>query len=282
MTLNAVSLPDAAYVGQSLGGTDAHSDPFEKSVAPGTAAHPHLAVGSASRVIVFDWDDTLMASSWIDREKLLNTPSFGDLSAALQEQFGALEEQVGWCLAAALKVGTVVIITNAEAGWVEYSAKRFMPRLLPLLQTMRVVSARSTYERFYPGAPLCWKAAAFAHEANQVFSGAGGDGPQVSREIISFGDSNEERTAVKIAAGQLDATAKSIKYVDLPNPEQLRKQVETVTSWLPWVCSHNTELDLMLMSNAGMAPKPVAGSASDIADEPWRPPSMQELAPIAA
>lgn len=94
---------------------------------------------------------------------------------------------------------------------------------------MRVVSARSTYERFYPGAPLCWKAAAFAHEANQVFSGAGSDGA-AAREIISFGDSNEERTAVKIAAGQLDATAKSIKFVDLPNPEQLRKQVHMVAS----------------------------------------------------
>mmetsp|Transcript_100696 Transcript_100696/g.288561 ORF Transcript_100696/g.288561 Transcript_100696/m.288561 type:complete len:248 (+) Transcript_100696:647-1390(+) len=247
-----------------------------------------------------------MASSWIDREKLLNTPSFGDLSAPLQEQFGALEEHVGWCLAAALKVGTVVIITNAEAGWVEYSAKRFMvrgplaaahfhlahaltrahyhhqPRLLPLLQTMRVVSARSTYERFYPGAPLCWKAAAFAHEANQVFSGAGSDGAQAAREIISFGDSNEERTAVKIAAGQLDATAKSIKFVDLPNPEQLRKQVETVTSWLTWVCSHTAELDLMLMSNStsGMAPKPVAAT-SDVADEPWRPPAMRALVDAA-
>lgn len=281
MTLTAISSPDAAYVGQSFGGTDAHSDPMDKSVAPGTAAHPQLAAGSASRVIVFDWDDTLMASSWIDREKLLNTPSFGDLSAPLQEQFGALEEHVGWCLAAALKVGTVVIITNAEAGWVEYSAKRFMPRLLPLLQTMRVVSARSTYERFYPGAPLCWKAAAFAHEANQVFSGAGSDGA-VAREIISFGDSNEERTAVKIAAGQLDATAKSIKFVDLPNPEQLRKQVETVTSWLTWVCSHTAELDLMLMSNAnsGMAPKPVSAT-SDMAEEPWRPPAMRALVDAA-
>ena len=88
-----------------------------------------------------------------------------------------------------------------------------------------MVSARSTYERFYPGAPLCWKAAAFAHEANQVFSAVGSEDPQIAREIISFGDSNEERTAVKIAAGQLDATAKSVKFVDLPNPEQLRKQV---------------------------------------------------------
>lgn len=265
------------------------AEPLEKSVAAGTAAHPaHLVGGAAAaRVIVFDWDDTLMASSWIDREKLLNTPSFADLSAELQAQFGALEEHVGWCLAAALKLGTVVIITNAEAGWVEYSAKRFMPRLLPLLQTLRVVSARTTYERFYPGAPLCWKAAAFAHEANQVFSGvatAGGDAPPLAREIISFGDSNEERTAVKIAAGQLDATSKSIKFVDLPNPEQLRKQVETITSWLTWVCSHNTELDLMLMSNSADSKPVVMGTTatSSMADEPWRPPSMQELAPVAA
>ena len=157
-----------------------------------------------------------------------------------------------------------------------------MPRLLPVLEGLRVVSARSTYERFYPGAPLCWKAAAFAHEANQAF----GDDPQGAgpREIISFGDSNEERTAVKIASGQLGAVAKSVKFVDMPTPEQLCKQVETVCGWLKWVVDGEAELDLMLKASMGDAlgsPLPMEGSA-DPGSQPWRPPPMEELRGLEA
>lgn len=193
------------------------------------------------------------------------------------------------CLAAAQELGQVVIITNAESGWVEYSSKRFMPRLVSMLEGVRVVSARSTYERFYPGAPLCWKAAAFAHEANQLF-GADEKIPagysDERRQIISFGDSNEERTAVKIAAGQLGATAKSIKFVDLPTPEQLCTQVETVTGWLTWVAQHETELDLMMKAAMEQASSgcmasgipSIAAVACDIGSgEPWRPPALATL-----
>jgi hypothetical protein len=177
-----------------------------------------------------------------------------------------------------------------------------MPRLVPVLADVRVVSARSTYERFYPGAPLCWKAAAFAHEANQAF-GDDNEGSSATprgqaqaqrREIISFGDSNEERTAVKIAAGQLGAVAKSVKFVDLPTPEQLVKQVETVCGWLAWVCGHDQELDLMLKASLGDAillpgtsassssascAVPVEGSSVGLSSSqvPWRPPPMEEL-----
>ena len=226
-------------------------------------------------MIIFDWDDTLMSSSWIDRAKLLQTDSFSALPAPLQQQFATLEEHVGRCLSTAATLGSVVVITNAEDGWVEYSSKRFFPRLVPVLQGLRIVSARTQYEKFYPGAPLCWKAAAFAHEANQLFGGS--DVPQpsdgVAREIISFGDSNEERTAVKIAAGQLGAVAKSIKFVDLPTPDQLCKQVETVTGWLSWVVGHQVELDLMLKAtnrDEALTANTCDGSGSD----PWRPPPM--------
>jgi len=185
-----------------------------------------------------------MSSSWIHRENLLGSDiAFSALPLDLQSQFHSLEEAVGRFILSASLYGTVVLITNAESGWVEYSAKRFMPRLIPLLKSIRIVSARSTYERYYPGAPLCWKAAAFAHEANQIFDGMK---ERRVREIISFGDSNEERTAVKIAAGQLGAIAKSVKFIDLPTPEHLCKEIHTVTNLLEAVCSCGNELDLML------------------------------------
>lgn len=57
----------------------------------------------------------------------------------------------------ALRCGLVVIITNAETGWVELSCRRFLPRCLPLVSSIRVVSARSTFEALHPDSPSDWK-----------------------------------------------------------------------------------------------------------------------------
>ena len=113
-----------------------------------------------------------------------------------------------------------------------------MPNLVPVIAKYRIVSARTRYERFYPNQPLCWKAAAFAHEVNEIYEDSplkidmtpitdngfhndsvesrestdvSSDTSSLSegsfrREIISFGDSMEERTAVKIVSGQLSST----------------------------------------------------------------------------
>lgn len=57
----------------------------------------------------------------------------------------------------ASEFGTCVIITNAETGWVELSCKKFMPRVVPMLARLKVLSARSTFETFYPDSPTDWK-----------------------------------------------------------------------------------------------------------------------------
>ena len=38
------------------------------------------------------------------------------------------------------------IITNAGEGWVQYSAEKFMPSLLPILEKINIISARAKYE----------------------------------------------------------------------------------------------------------------------------------------
>jgi len=60
-------------------------------------------------------------------------------------------------LARGMAHGNVIIITNAETGWVELSCKKFMPRVLPFLEKLRVLSARSAFEALYPESPSDWK-----------------------------------------------------------------------------------------------------------------------------
>jgi len=181
----------------------------------------------------------------------------------------------------ASKYGEIIIITNSDEGWVEFSAKRYCPSLLPVISKYPIVSARTRYEKFYPCQPLCWKAAAFAHEVNEIYhslssaltddatSCASMEGTEVSstasslsessmlideefncgeeqeqRQIISFGDSNEERMAVSIVSGQLDAVPKSIKFMPAPSLLQIIGQLHLLTNHMQFVCESTKSLDM--------------------------------------
>lgn len=139
--------------------------------------------------------------------------------------------------------------------------------MLPVIERYRIVSARTRYERFYPSQPLCWKAAAFAHEVNEIYGEDGddkmdcslestdvssdeetndsdGDSIASSRQIISFGDGMEERTAVRIVSGQLSAVSKSVMFVSAPSPLQILGQLNMVRKHMKYVCEHSSRLDL--------------------------------------
>jgi len=263
-------------------------------------------------IIIFDWDDTICPSSFVDRAGVDN---YKKLPKRCHNLFTEIEKCTEKCLAEAAKYGEVIIITNSDEGWVKYSAERYLPGLLPILKNYRIVSARTRYEKFYPNQPLCWKAAAFAHEANEHFcevedaaalldrecantnNNIKGDLPEMDlvstddssmgslsstespewnnghhshhhhpssnhlikhevcpmitykqREIISFGDSMEERTAVKIVSDQLSSTPKSVMFLSNPTPTQIIGQLSMLTRHMGFVCENARDLDLEISS----------------------------------
>ena len=64
------------------------------------------------------------------------------------------------------------------------------------------------------------------------------------KEVISFGDSMEERTAVKIVSSQLEALPKSVMFVTSPSPEQLMGQLIMLTGHMKYICESKKSLDL--------------------------------------
>lgn len=233
-------------------------------------------------VIIFDWDDTICPSSFVDE---CNIQGINDLPLHYQNLMHEIARVAEKCLETAAKYGEVLIITNSDEGWVKYSAERYVPNLVPVLDNYRIISARTRYERFYPDQPLCWKAAAFAHEVNETFlkmkdmhaqntisdehqdSIASLASTEVSsqdsffnekdatspskceempfmKEIMSFGDSMEERTALKIVSSQLCALPKSVMFVTSPTPMQLIGQLTMLTSKMKYICTYDKDLDL--------------------------------------
>ena len=197
--------------------------------------------------IIFDWDDTLLPSSWLSVKGLrLDYPA--QLPQDVLDELETHQESVCAVLVKAMQCGTVVIITNAVEGWVEFSAQRFMPRVAPLLAQICVVSARSTYEPMYPDNPLQWKVAAFEQLVGQTQPMNIVDTEEnLMRSVISFGDSTYERDAVRKVTANLGSTfTKSVKFVERPNLEQLRREVDLVRNCLDYICGVRDHLDLML------------------------------------
>lgn len=59
-------------------------------------------------------------------------------------------------------MGKVYIVTNAAEGWVQLSAKRFLPLVNAEIQTgITIISARERYEKLYPRNYQKWKVEAF-------------------------------------------------------------------------------------------------------------------------
>ena len=204
----------------------------------------------STTTIIFDWDDTLLPSSWLSVKGLrLDYPA--QLPQDVIDELETHQESVCAVLTKAAQCGTVVIITNAETGWVELSAQRFMPRVAPLLHQFCVFSARSNFEPTFPDSPLDWKLAAFKKLVDQtrpsldtVIDSSEGL-PQCS--MISFGDSTHERDAVrKVTANLPNTYCKSVKFVERPNLEQLRREVDLVRNCLDYISGCASDLDLML------------------------------------
>jgi len=201
--------------------------------------------------IIFDWDDTLLASSWLASQGLrLDFPA--EVPAEAVQQLRILETSVIKVLTRALELGDVHVVTNAETGWVELSAQRFMPGVVPYLPKLKIISARSTFERMYPDQPQQWKVEAFrkqiggAFENRMDFDTANVE-DQETLNIISFGDSVHERDAVHRVTKLLGKTyTKSVKFVERPSMEQLQRQLELVHSCFDYIITFNGDLDLML------------------------------------
>jgi hypothetical protein len=186
-------------------------------------------------LVIFDWDDTLLPSHWLRAHGLeLEGP---EPSEQQWEALEALSVRVAQTLREAASQGTVLLITNAGQGWVELSCAKFMPSLLPLLQSFRIVSARSRFEPQGVQSPAEWKRLAFQEEISRFYRSG-------HKNLVSIGDSPHERDALVSVAEQLDCCAKAVKLADRPSLEALVAQHEVIGGCVRAIVQHSGNLDM--------------------------------------
>lgn len=195
---------------------------------------------------ILDWDDTICPSTYL-ASLGLRVDDPGSLPSSLGKQLELLETAVINIVKEALRFGQVVVITNAEAGWVELSGKRFLPKVVSFLNThdIKIVSARTSFESHYPDAPSSWKMAAFSQEVASMFP----DDDELN--VLVLGDSMSERDAAHALSTRLpNSRVKTVKFVERPSIDQLMRQVQLVAQSLPDLATYASSFDVDLVVSA--------------------------------
>jgi len=122
-------------------------------------------------LIIFDWDDTILPSSWLS-SRCMSLDEGAVVSHSERMLLDSLSETVCRTIDLAAQLGRVAIVTNAEAGWVQLSAAKFMPAVLERLESLdiAVMSARSIFESASNRTPISWKVEAFYQLIEDTYS----------------------------------------------------------------------------------------------------------------
>lgn len=198
-------------------------------------------------IIIFDWDDTLCPSTTCMRQyglSVLGAPPEGEVRAALE----VLTKEARLLIAAAGELAEkVIVVTNAEEGWVDLSCKAWLPGLQETIAACEVASARSTWEPRGVSSPAGWKARAFEDVIDKFYSRYQN---QSWKNIISIGDAPHEREALSrvsrwapLGRGK-KCRSKSVKFVLRPSIEQLTRELQMLRESLKEIVWHDDDLDL--------------------------------------
>lgn len=176
-------------------------------------------------IILFDWDDTLLCSTYLMKHSFFEDEQNkqNKISDLHKEKLAKLEFQVLRVLTLAISYGDVYIITNASQGWVEYSTMKFFPSVSKLFSQITIISARTLYGEQFPEDSRMWKIATFAKVAEMY-------NKNVVTNLMCMGDSFIEMEAAKKMASLFkEIFLKTVKFRELPKPEQIIKQLSLVS-----------------------------------------------------
>lgn len=230
----------STVLGSDTEGSD--RDDYEVDEGDDVEVLPSETVGfsRADTMIIFDWDDTLLPTTWLAGQGLLSDlerPVTAEQAARLE----LLQVRVAETLQEAMKFGEVVIITNAIDGWVQGSCERFFPELVDTVAAIRTVSARSTCESLKLHMNQ-WKALAFEREIDEHYASLA-DG-RVGN-VISVGDSPFEHEAlIGATKGLAGCRAKSVRLAERPSLRRLADEHELISGAFEEVAQYDGDLDV--------------------------------------
>jgi hypothetical protein len=188
-------------------------------------------------IIIFDWDDTLMFTSFLEKNNLIDdcnsfSISKSKLNPETIKKIEQLDEYCYYLLSRSIEQGDTYIITNAELSWVHISARKYYPRTYKLLDKIHVISARDKYEKQFKEEMTQWKINSFNNEVYNKYKN------ELLTNIVCIGDSQHEQDAAKALACKFkNVYTKTIKFRGAPTLDELAKQLQLTLSQFSMVVS---------------------------------------------
>ena len=175
------------------------------------------SINSRNNIIIYDWDDTLMCTSYLTDNDVFKENfkvPYNDI-----EKLYNLEKKVFELLKISIENGHTYIVTNATKGWIEYSINNFFPSIIPLLNKIRVISARDSYANIFPNDCKKWKVLTFLDIEKEYDN-------ILKTNIICVGDSIIEMEAGLILSSRFPKCYfKTVKFREYPKIDELCKQI---------------------------------------------------------
>ena len=190
---------------------------------------PNKKPKSHNSLIIFDWDDTLLPTTFLTSGKTSDENMI--LTDSEQKKIERLEKSALNLLNIAISKGDVYIITNAGLGWVEFSSKKYYPKIYEILPKIKIISARYEWENVFPNDSKKWKIQTFLSLQKEIDT-------KLVTNIICLGDSLFEIEAGRILANCFtEAFVKTVKFKEAPKLEELNKQLILVNNQFTSICS---------------------------------------------
>lgn len=97
-----------------------------------------------NNIFIFDWDDTLFPTTEFISSINNNNNNNNDCKEKRSEMIGLLIEKL---ISTSLLTGKIIIVTNAQTGWIEHCLKNYLPTLKSLFdQHIEIIYAKHVYD----------------------------------------------------------------------------------------------------------------------------------------
>ena len=161
-------------------------------------------------VSIFDWDDTLCPTHWLNEHGLLHAhaPTY-DQHVALKEHDILLRN----ILNRACAYSDVYILTNSGEGWVKYTIMRFFPKCTQFLSRVKVCHAYQACDPY----PQQWKLEYLRHHLTHL---------KRASQILSFGDRDWDY--ITVACFFKGNKLKHVHFKEFPSMKDAQQQVKYV------------------------------------------------------
>lgn len=188
-------------------------------------------------LIIFDWDDTLFPTSWLMQNGFRITDS-----TAIKQYVIYLKELdilLSKLFTAALSLGRILIITNANLSWIN-TTKCLLPMTSKIINhKILTISARDIYQ--YCCDINDWKTNVFKNDISSHIKWAD--------QVISFGDAEYEYNALVSLYKNIPdyKILKTVKLMRAPSFNTLTDQIEVIIKSLYDIyrCPHYLDLNFV-------------------------------------